>query len=133
MLFGFVNGKVAKVGLDAYATKVNRKKLMNAYSDRAKILYIGFIEQDADIVTITDRNRAVLFNTSLLPLNTLKNTMGMQIYTSRSNLYLAKILLASQFVSDNMEYLYRSDKLPASGHLVAEADRIANNLRKIRT
>ena len=33
MLFSFENGKCAKIDLGSYATKTNRKKLANAYSD----------------------------------------------------------------------------------------------------
>ena len=35
MLFFFENGKVAKVEMSAYQTKQNRKKLLNAYSDKS--------------------------------------------------------------------------------------------------
>ena len=38
MLFAFENGKVAKVDMSCYATKVNRKKLINAYSDRSPLV-----------------------------------------------------------------------------------------------
>lgn len=34
MIFVFENGKLAKVDISAYETKTNRKKLINAYSDR---------------------------------------------------------------------------------------------------
>jgi len=36
MIFGFENGKVARVPLEAYRTKTNRKKLVKAYGDEAK-------------------------------------------------------------------------------------------------
>ena len=37
MLFFFENGKVAKVEMSAYQTKQNRKKLLNAYSDKSAL------------------------------------------------------------------------------------------------
>ena len=36
ILFFFENGKVAKISLDAYKTKTNRKKLISAYSHKSK-------------------------------------------------------------------------------------------------
>ena len=46
ILFGFENGKLAKVPLNVYATKTNRKKLANAYSDKQPLADILFIEED---------------------------------------------------------------------------------------
>ena len=34
MIFVFENGKLAKVDMASYATKTNRKKLINAYSNK---------------------------------------------------------------------------------------------------
>lgn len=38
LLFVYENGKVAKVPLQSYATKTNRKKLANAYSDKSPLV-----------------------------------------------------------------------------------------------
>ena len=38
LLFAFENGKAAKVPLSAYATKTRRRKLANAYSDKARLV-----------------------------------------------------------------------------------------------
>lgn len=37
MLFFYENGKVAKIDISAYETKTNRKKLINAYSDKSPL------------------------------------------------------------------------------------------------
>jgi len=122
MIFGFDNGKAAKVGVDAYATKANRKKLINAYSDRAKIKYIGFMEQDTDLLALTDKNRAVLFNTSLLAPNASKSAMGVQLIASRTPFLLARLIPAEQFACKDIEY-YRVKELPAKGHFLTAGDR----------
>ena len=129
MLFGFANGRAAKVNMEDYATKVNRKKLVNAYSDKAKIRYIGFIEQDADFMALTDRNKALLFNTSLLAPNATKNAMGVKVINLRPNSFMTELKPAGQFVSENAEY-YRCEELPGDGHFITLADRTANNLKK---
>ena len=50
MLFVFENGKVAKVDVSAYETKTNRKKLINAYSDKSPLVAAIYLKEDKDIV-----------------------------------------------------------------------------------
>ena len=66
MLFVFENGKIAKIPLEAYQTKVNRKKLINAYSDKSNLISIKYILEDRDIILIRDNVKAILVNTSLI-------------------------------------------------------------------
>jgi DNA gyrase subunit A len=129
MIFGFINGKVAKVNLESYATKVNRKKLINAYSDKSKIVYIGFIGQDSDFLAIRDRNKALMFNTSLLTPNASKNAMGMQVLTARVNSYMTYLMPAERFICEKIEG-YRYANIPAVGKFISIQDRESNSLRK---
>jgi len=129
MLFVYANAKAAKVNVSDY--KANRKKLNNAYSDKAAAKYIGFLGQDADYFAITDKNRAVLFNTSLLAPNALKSTMGVKIINLRPNSLLASLMPAGEFICPDPE-VFRCKELPADGHFIPERDRAANNLKKIR-
>lgn len=46
MLFFFQNGKVAKVNLNSYETKTNRKKLLNAYSMKEPLSAVLCIRED---------------------------------------------------------------------------------------
>ncbi|MDR2649540.1 MAG: topoisomerase IV [Clostridiales bacterium] len=127
MLFGFANGRVAKVSLDAYATKVNRKKLVNAYSDKSEIVYAGFIKQDADFLAIRDSDKALLFNTSLLAPNAAKNAMGAQVITLRKNTSMSRLIPAKQYICENIE-AYRYKKIPGAGHFIPLPERLANGL-----
>jgi len=52
LLFCFDNGKVAKVPLSAYETKTNRKKLINAFSDKQKLVDILYFTENTDVVLI---------------------------------------------------------------------------------
>ena len=38
MFFLFANGKAAKVPMESYATKQNRRKLLNAFSDKSPLV-----------------------------------------------------------------------------------------------
>ena len=76
MLFTFENGKMAKVELKNYETKTNRKKLIGAYSAKSPICDIKFIQEDTDVMIITENNRLLNINTSLIPPKTTKSTQG---------------------------------------------------------
>ena len=45
LLFAFENGKAAKVPLESYATKTNRKKLTGAYSDKSPLVGLLYMPE----------------------------------------------------------------------------------------
>ena len=63
MLFTFENGKMAKVALSNYETKTNRKKLIGAYGNKSPICDIRLLDEDKDVVLMSDNNRVLLVNT----------------------------------------------------------------------
>ena len=126
MIFGFANGKVAKVCLEAYVTKVNRRKLVNAYSDRARIVYAGIIEQDKDFLAITDRNRALIFNTSMIATNAAKNAMGAQVLELQKNSFMVKMIPAERFATEEIER-YRAKTIPAKAKILSGHEKDAND------
>ncbi|MDR1558188.1 MAG: topoisomerase IV [Clostridiales bacterium] len=129
MLFGFANGRVAKVNMDAYATKINRKKLVNAYSDKSPVVYAGFVEQDCDFLAIRGTDKALLFNTSLLTPNAAKNGMGAEVITLRKNTYMTYLIPAEQYKCENAEF-YRYKAIPGLGHFIPLPERAVNGLTK---
>ena len=62
-IFAFENGKLAKIPLESYATKTNRKKLINAYSDNSKLIKILQIAEDIDMVAYSNVGKILVFNT----------------------------------------------------------------------
>ena len=76
MLFFFENGKAAKVELSAYSTKTNRRKLLNAYSDKSPLVAAIQISEDCDVLLTASSGRMLLFNTGLIAPKTTKNTQG---------------------------------------------------------
>jgi DNA gyrase subunit A len=129
MLFAFENGKVAKVEMSAYATKVNRKKLINAYSDKSPLIGAMFIPEDTDIVLVRDTDKALLFNTSLIGVKATKNTVGVQVFAlKKKNSRLTRMLAVTDFVSDEAEKRYRTQQIPSSGHFISDTDKAANNM-----
>lgn len=127
MLYMFENGKAAKVPLNAYKTKTNRKKLINAYSAKSPLIYVVKIDVDSDFVLTRDFDKACLFNTELIPLSTTKNAGGIQVYTIKKNSQITRVCPVADFNSDNTEY-YRTTKLPSTGHFLTDEEKAKNNM-----
>ena len=117
MLFAFENGKMAKIAMSSYATKVNRKKLVNAYGDKSPLAYAGQLPTDSDFIATRDSDKAMLFNTSLIPVMATKNASGIQVLTLKRNSKLAKVTPAADFDARDVEY-YRVVKIPSTGHFL---------------
>lgn len=127
MLFAFENGKMAKILLSSYHTKMNRKKLVNAYSAKSKLIYIKKLEEEEDLVLIRDSDKATLINTELLPSNSTKNSNGIQVYKLKKNSTVTGVFPKIEFISEDIEY-YRSTKIPTTGHFIQEVDKNQNQL-----
>jgi len=127
ILFGFENGKFAKVGMDKYETKTNRKKLVSAFSDKSRLVYADYALEDGDYVAFRGADKAVLFHSSLVPLFTAKNAVGVQVVTLKKNSIMSRVVPAAQFVSADPGY-YRTDKIPSTGHFLTERDKAENDM-----
>jgi len=125
MLFAFENGKVSKVEMSSYSTKVNRKKLINAYSDKCPLVAMYYIKEDSDFIAIRDNDRAMLVNSALIPVKSAKNTLGIQVYALKKDNVMSRFIPAESFKSVNLEY-YRNYKIPDKGHFIVEED-LTNN------
>ncbi|MEA5082600.1 MAG: DNA gyrase subunit A [Lachnospiraceae bacterium] len=127
MLYMFENGKAAKVPLNAYQTKTNRKKLINAYSAKSPLIYVAKIDEDSDFILTRDFDKACLFNTELIPLSTTKNAGGVQVYTIKKNSQITRVCRIADFNSENAEY-YRTTKLPSTGHFLTDEEKAKNSI-----
>ncbi len=56
IIFFYDNGRCAKVDLNLYATKTNRKKLQGAYCDKFKLITAYHITEDADFCIFSTNN-----------------------------------------------------------------------------
>ena len=121
MLFFFENGKVAKVPLNAYETKTNRKKLTGAFSDKSPIRTIAALEEDAQMVIYSSDGRAAIFSTAQLLPKTTRNTQGVAVLTPKKKAILdrAVLLEGSGIVNESR---YRSKTIPTAGALLKEED-----------
>ncbi len=121
VLFCFDNGKVAKVPLSVYETKTNRKKLINAYSDKANLVEIIHCTENTDIAFISSVNRALVVNTSQISEKTTKNTAGVQVQTLKKNQTVKTVKFAADAQFANVSK-YKTKNIPAAGSFLKEED-----------
>jgi len=121
LLFCFDNGKVAKVPLSAYETKTNRKKLINAFSDKQKLVDILYFTENTDVVLISNVNRALVVNTSQIGEKTTKNSIGVQVQTLKKNQTVKSVVTLAQAQLENSGK-FRTKNIPAAGSFLKEND-----------
>lgn len=123
MLFMFQNGKVAKVPLESYATKTNRKKLVNAYSDKAPLADIRQITEECELAVRTTVGRMLLFSTAQIPTKTTKSTAGVNVVTLKKNAKIESVRAAEKLEITDL-HRYRTRTLPAMGALIRSEDMV---------
>ena len=121
ILFFFDNGKVAKIPLSAYETKQNRKKLINAYTDKAKLVKIMHVVENEDVVLISNVNRALAVNTSQIPEKTTKTSVGVQVQTLKKNQTVKEVITLEQAQLEKPEK-FRTKNIPAAGSFLRDND-----------
>lgn len=122
MLFSFENGKMAKVELNKYETKTNRKKLIGAYSDKAPVCDIRFFAEDIDVVVMSDNNKVLCLNTEKVPVKSTKNTQGVQVMTLRKKGSVMKLVMAASECEIADLKPYRTKNIPAAGSFLKKDD-----------
>lgn len=129
MIFGFENGKVARVPLEAYKTKTNRKKLVKAYSDEAKLTKMLYLTEEADLTAIRESSkeiRAIIFNTSLVTEKVTKNTKGIQVMRLKKGSTMSALFKTEHHPFDNIDRFRISD-IPKSGEEIDPLEKITIN------
>ena len=119
LLFVYENGKVAKVPLQSYATKTNRKKLANAYSDKSPLVTALPLLEEQHVLLRSSGNRALLFQTEELLPKTARNTQGVQVMTLKGKqVVLSAELLTAEQAEERKRYSAKT--LPALGALAKD-------------
>ena len=122
VLLFFANGKVARLPVSVYETKTNRKKLVNAYSDKSPLVKVMPLAGDIECAAYSTEGRALIFNTALLAPKTSRSTQGVGVMTLKPRCSLADVKpLAETSIKNLARYRVRS--LPAAGALLKTEDR----------
>ncbi|HEY8350542.1 MAG TPA: DNA topoisomerase (ATP-hydrolyzing) subunit A [Clostridia bacterium] len=114
LLFSFENGKCAKITLESYATKTNRKKLANAYSDLSPLVGIRYLAEDTDLVAYSSINKVLVFNTAAINPKTTRDSQGVQVMKSKKGSRMCSVKTIEESGIRNPDY-YRTKVIPAIG------------------
>ena len=122
LLFVFENGKAARIEMSAYETKTNRRKLVNAYSDKSPLVSVIVLDAETDIACYSSDDRVIVFNTSLLQPKTSRSTQGVGVMTLKARRTLVRAeRLEGTGIKNAARYRVRS--LPAAGAVLKTDDR----------
>ena len=117
VFFVFESGKVAKVALEAYATKTNRKKLTGAYSEKERLAAICYVPDDeSDIVLLSTSGRALIFKAGDILTKSTRSTQGVAVMKQRKGHRVVSARLLSEGIISDPER-YRAKTLPSAGQL----------------
>ncbi len=122
MLFAYENGKISRIPLSAYATKNNRKKLINAYGAASPLVSALFVPSDADIAVSSTNDRVIVLNSSLIPLKATKSSQGVQVIKLKKGCTLRYMMKADECGFADPK-VYRTKNIPLSGSFLKEADK----------
>ncbi|MBQ4516766.1 MAG: topoisomerase IV, partial [Clostridia bacterium] len=121
MLFCFENGKMAKVPLESYATKTNRKKLTNAYYAKSPLASVRYLPEDTELVVFSSINKVLIFDTAKIPLKSTRSTQGVQVMTPKKGSVIAKVVTLDEVTFTEFDY-YRTKNIPARGSYLKDDD-----------
>ncbi len=121
MLFFFENGKVAKVDLASYATKTNRKKLLNAYSDKSPLVAAYAVTEEEDFVIRSTSGRLLIFSSGAIASKTTKNTQGVAVMNLKKGHRVAGVVPYSEGMFAKPQR-YKTKTLPSAGAVLSAED-----------
>jgi DNA gyrase subunit A len=84
MVFFFEDGKVAKITMESYLTKTNRKKLIKAYNGKSSLIACFYIEKDGIFFLESSSGRFLVLNSSLISAKTSKDSQGVAVFRQLS-------------------------------------------------
>ena len=123
LLLFFQNGKTAKISLDVYKTKTNRKKLTGAFSVASPVVSIEHTpeNEDCEFLLLSSDNKAVIINSAVIPLKSTRTTIGVDTINLAKGRSLVSVTKNPAMFYQNTEQ-YRKAKIPARGSIFNPID-----------
>lgn len=127
--FGFKNGKIAKVPVSSYETKTNRKKLVNAYSDKSPLIAMHYLTEERNMYLVRSEKdgskNMVVFNTALVNEKVTRNTQGVQVIRLKKGTWASAYGIPESLkIKKTAEYI--SESIPVAGTKLSVEDNLKN-------
>ena len=121
MLMFYENGKVARVPLEGYQTKTNRRRLSGAGSDKSPLVCVLPLTEEREYAIFTSEGRALVFHSGLLQTIASRSTQGVSVARMKPKYRVTDAAPAEETaIRDFARYRVRS--LPALGALLKNED-----------
>ena len=121
LVYVFENGKCARIPMEGFATKSNRRRLTGAVSDKSKLVQAFAFKEDLEIAIQSSGNRLTLVSTALIPQKATRDTQGVQVLTLKTKQVIDHACAASErLVSDPKRY--RAKAIPSAGAIIKPED-----------
>jgi DNA gyrase/topoisomerase IV subunit A len=124
LIVAFENGKIGKITMTSFSTEYQRKKLRNAFNVESKLIFIERIDNDIDLVTISNIKKVVLFNTVLINPVGSRTTKGVQVMKQKDGSFMMKVERAEHTKLSEPEYYRKSEGLNVVGYYIKKGDEI---------
>jgi DNA gyrase subunit A len=121
VLLFYANGKVARVPLESFVTKTNRKRLTGSASDKSPLVCVLPLNGETEIALYTSESRAVVFHTGLLQPKAARNTQGVAVARMKPKFNVVDAKFVAETDIKNLAR-YRVRSIPALGALLKEED-----------
>ncbi len=121
MLFFFESGKCAKVAMESYATKQNRKKLLKAYSAKEELAAMLYLKEEAEVAIRTTGGRMLLVGSAQISAKTTRDSAGVAVITLKRGQKIAQVGPAEGLELTD-PHRYRVRTLPAAGAILRSED-----------
>jgi len=121
LIMVFENGKVAKVPLNAYETKTNRKKLANAYTAKSKLVKMFLVADNTDIILRSTNGRAIVFNTGMILPKSARDTIGVQVMTLKAKALVDNAYIVTEEMAESVKK-FVAKNIPAAGSLAKDLE-----------
>ena len=117
VFFFYENGKAAKVPLESYATKTNRKKLTGAYSDKDKLAAICYVPNDeCELLIKSSSGRMLLLKAGDILAKTSRTTQGVAVIKLKKGYKVMSACVYEDSMLSKPER-YRAKTIPSAGQL----------------
>ena len=127
VMLAFANGKLAHIPTSAWQTKTNRKKLVNAFSDKSPLVGVSLLTEECDLALYTDDQRALIVHSSLISVKPTRSTQGVTAVVLRGKKLLKRMLpLEQSAIQDSARY--RARNIPKAPVLLRAEDLGAEQL-----
>ena len=127
LLLVFENGKAARIELSAYETKTNRRKLVNACSDKSPVKAVLLLDEEKDVACYASDGRVLIFNSAQLQPKTSRTTQGVNVMALKAKRVLVKaVALKDTPITNTARYRVRS--LPGAGALLKPEDTVEQQM-----